>query len=438
VRDTIANEEAERSVIGSCLVGEGKIDDIIDYGVRADWLYCPKNRMIFEAVFEMASNGDHIDLLTLGEKLSLAGALDQCGGYEYLEGCIDATPTAEHWEYYSEIVKDKHDRRQVIQCAEDAVDACQTDASPIEIIANLSSRITDIITHETETSPADDMDDNIQVLDNAYNGIVSGIPLPWPKFSSRIGGLQKASVIPLVGRDGKGKSGALAQIIDFNVQNSVPTLCFSFEDVKRRLLLRMGGVRMHYSAFGVETGMSLTNGVWGKMCLAEKQGVHKKMVAYKEIIDEAARKGLFHVYDKKMTVEEVVQKIRHHHRVHKIECATIDGFKDILHSKGDGRTACEKHIAEQLQNVAKECNLAMPVVSHINKIDEGVMIGKIHVTGAGEQVKGARQVLIFQDAGNEKIEEDNLFAMCAAKANFARGGDVILRRDESVLVYTEQ
>ena len=47
--------------------------------------------------------------------------------------------------------------------------------------------------------------DNIQVLDNAYNGIVSGVPMPWPRFSNATGGLQRGSVIPWVGRDGKGR-----------------------------------------------------------------------------------------------------------------------------------------------------------------------------------------------------------------------------------------
>jgi hypothetical protein len=146
----------------------------------------------------------------------------------------------------------------------------------------------------------------------------------------------------------------------------------------------------------------------------------------------------FWMLEDKMTVEEVCAKIRHYHRVHKIEAVTIDGFKDITHSKGSGDTECEKHIATALYETAKDCNIALVIVTHINKIDEGVAITKGNLTGSGAQNKGARQALIFQDAGLPQITDEHTFVLSCTKNNYGAGGSVVLNRDPYVFSYSEQ
>jgi N-acetylglucosamine-6-phosphate deacetylase len=115
----------------------------------------------------------------------------------------------------------------------------------------------------------------------------------------------------------------------------------------------------------------------------------------------------------------------------------VDGFKDLDVSGGDGTTAEEKHTAKQLQKAAKRCNAGLIPVSHITKISDDVAIIKENIKGSGTQFQGARQVLIFQDAGLDQIVDENYFILSATKANFAHGGSAVLRRDESVLKYEE-
>jgi replicative DNA helicase len=278
------------------------------------------------------------------------------------------------------------------------------------------------------------MQDNLQVLDNAFNGIVSGLPLPWKKFSDNVSGLQRASVIPFVGRDGKGKSGALCQMLDFWAGEEIPAISFSMEDVARRTVLRMAGCRKWFSARSVESGKTLDmNGRWQTMVGHEKDKLERQLSSYGEWL----QKRPFWIDDNKYTVEELCAKIRHYHRVHGIQVATIDGFKDIVHSKGDNDTACEKHIAQELFKVAKDLNIAIPVVSHITKIDDGIPIRKENIKGSGTQFQGARQVFIFQDAGIPEIIDEHHFILACTKNNYGSGGSAVLRRDVNVLKYQE-
>jgi len=53
------------------------------------------------------------------------------------------------------------------------------------------------------------------------------------------------------------------------------------------------------------------------------------------------------------------------------------------------------------------------------------------------QFQGARQVLIFQDAGVDGVDGENTFALSCCKSNFGGGGSIVLRRDETVLSYSE-
>jgi len=438
---SIVNEEAERGVLGSCLVGSLSglktlpIDVAMDKGCDATWFYTPSSSHLWSVLEDMHTSGKKIDLITLGKELVSAGRLDSVGGYEGLESLIDDTPTATHIEYYLDIIENDSKRRKVRNVALDASDAMSRDDVDVAmIIASASEALTALSCNREPVSVDQMMDDNLTVLENAYNGHVSGIPLPWTRFSNHISGLQRACVCPWVGRDGKGKSGAIAQCLDFWAGENIPTLSFSMEDVARRTLLRMAGCRQWFSARSVESGRVLMNGRWEQMNQAEKGKLEGQLIAYKEWL----RDKPFWIDDNKYTVEQVCAKIRHYHRVHGVQVVTIDGFKDIVHSKGKSDTECEKHIAQELQRVAKECNIAMPVVSHINKIDDSMAISKEHITGSGTQFKGARQVLIFQDAGLPSIIEDGIdFVMSCTKNNFGSGGSARLRRDENVLAYEE-
>jgi len=433
-----SSEEAERGVLGSALIEPERVLGLCsEKGLSIDSFYFPTHRYIYGTLSDMEADGLPIDLLTAGNHLKDAGKLDYIGGANNLEGLIDSTPTSAHAEFYMEAVQEKYRLRQAITACSEGIDTAHAGEDATSIIARVSEALHAIEHKREERSITEDMSDNLMVLDEAQKGKVSGVPIPFAGFSEAIGGLQRSSMIPLVGRDGTGKSGLLAQFTDFWIKKSIPVLAFSLEDVKRRLLLRMGGCRMFYSARGVETCTTLFQGHWQKMCDEEVAALRQKMLTYRTILAEAERAGLFAVIDRKMTVEEICSLIRHHKRKRGIEIVTIDGFKDIIYSKGKSQTECERHIAAELQKVAKDTGVCLPVVSHIHKIEDHKAISKTNIMGSSVQFQGARQILIFQDAGIDGVDGLDTFALSCSKSNFTRSGSRLIRRDKSVLVYEE-
>ncbi len=117
------SEEAERGVLGSALIESERVIELCSMkAISAESFYTPAHRLLFEKLTEMHQAAKAIDLLTVGEDLKQSGMLDQVGGYAFLEGLIDSTPTSAHAEYYMEIVQQKHLFRRIITQAAESID----------------------------------------------------------------------------------------------------------------------------------------------------------------------------------------------------------------------------------------------------------------------------------------------------------------------------
>ena len=117
--------EAEKGVLGSILLDASRVMDLcIGEGLVAESFYFDAHRRMFDEFVGMQRAGTAIDLLTTVEHLRRAGRLDALGGSVFLEGLVDATPTAAHAEYYIDIVRQKHLLRAVIDCARETERTC--------------------------------------------------------------------------------------------------------------------------------------------------------------------------------------------------------------------------------------------------------------------------------------------------------------------------
>lgn len=424
------DDKAEKAVIGSIIIDHLRVMGICtERGLTADWFQKQAHRLVYMHLYGMKD----VDLTLLGNSLKASGELELAGGYAALEEFVDSTPTSAHAEYYIEILETNYRLKMIALYATEAAQRASAGLEASEIISDLSANITSITASPDGQTTADAMDDNITVLENAFNGITSGLPLPWEGLTSITGGAQIGAVIPLVGRDGKGKSGALAQILDYWAGINVPTLVFSLEDVKRRVLLRMGGNRERYSARTVETGKTLFYGRPAQITEYDRDTLRGKMLNYKAFIEAAP----VWIFDEPHTVEQICDRIRHYKRTRNIKAVTIDGFKDIIFTRGKTTNEAQSHISQRLCAIAKECEVAIIVVSHIRKTDDNAPISKQDITGASAQFQGARQVFIFQDAGIDGIDGNETFLLDCCKSNFTSGAEVRLRRDPLILTYTE-
>ena len=124
------DENAERAFIGSLFFMNAAIDV-----VRPDpeIFYSSQNQLIAKTIVTLWDSGcKAIDAVTVGNELARTGRLDDAGGVPYLMTLFESVPHAEHVRYYAQIVREKYQRRQLIQKCEQVLSEARRPDSDIQ------------------------------------------------------------------------------------------------------------------------------------------------------------------------------------------------------------------------------------------------------------------------------------------------------------------
>ena len=85
--------EAEQAVLGSMLIDERCVPDVIAL-LQPDEFYLQQNRDIFETIYTMFNFSQHIDPVTVLDKMKERGVYDEAHSYDYISQLLQITPTA--------------------------------------------------------------------------------------------------------------------------------------------------------------------------------------------------------------------------------------------------------------------------------------------------------------------------------------------------------
>ena len=134
--------EAEQSVLGSLLTDASTFAAVADVVAPSDF-YSRQHRLIFEAVAQLVSAGEVVDVVTVFERLG-TDARD-CGGLPYLNSLAQSVPSAANALRYAEIVAARATLRALISAADElATQAFSAAADPGAIVESAKSAISSI------------------------------------------------------------------------------------------------------------------------------------------------------------------------------------------------------------------------------------------------------------------------------------------------------
>ena len=97
--------EAEQSVLGSMLIDERCVPDVIGM-LRPEEFYLRQNREIYETIYAMFNFSERIDPVTVLDKMKERGVYDEQRSYDYIAQLLQITPTAANVKQYCAIVHD--------------------------------------------------------------------------------------------------------------------------------------------------------------------------------------------------------------------------------------------------------------------------------------------------------------------------------------------
>ena len=415
--------EAEQAVIGSMLTDKDAVMIAIEK-LKSDAFYREDNKAIFEAMLNLYSRSEPIDIVTVKDELESMNMFDKVGGLEYLALLPDKVPTTANVEKYINIVEEKAVLRNLIKTANEIIDLGYDPTQEVEDVMNKAEKkIFDIAQNKNEKGYApikDVLIESFTKLEELYNQKkhITGVPTGFSKLDYRTAGLHGSELILLAARPAMGKSAfALNIAANAATKAKVPVVIFNLEMSKEQLVDRILCSEAMVDSNKVRTG-NLDEEDWVK--LASVVGPLSDTNIY---IDDTPG----------ISVMEIRTKCRKLKMEKNIGLIIID-YLQLVKGSSNKNGSREQEIAEisrSLKILAKELNVPVIALSQLSRAveqrpDHRPMLSDLRESGSIEQDADIVMFLYRDDYYNKDSEDKDLTEVIIAKNRSGETGTVKL------------
>ena len=359
------NTDAEKGVLSAMLQSpKENIGDAVEK-LSPEAFYVPAHATLFELTLKLYDSGQPIDAITLQEALLREDLMDKVGGPAAVLEIMDFIPDASHFDFYVELVREKHLLRRIIATCTDSITAAYThEREPEELLSKVEQDILDIGNDRNSSEVQENMRTHvmsaIEAIEEMYanRGKVQGIPTGFIDIDTQINGMMPGQMIIIAARPSMGKT-SLAMNIAENValKEQLPVAIFSLEmttqDLVQRLLCSRAGVNGQNIRAGMPT----------------QQDFPKLMKA----ADELAKAKMFIDETPSISIMELRAKARRLKQKEDIKLVIID-YLQLMRSTTrraqDNRQLEISEISSGIKALAKELNVPVIVLAQVNRNPE--------------------------------------------------------------------
>ena len=419
------NLEAEQAVLGSMLIDQNCIKDVMDKLQPGDF-YLQQNRDIFETMYTMFSYSRPIDPVTVVGEMQKNGTFDENTTQNYIIQLMDITPTSANVMEYVALVRGKSLLRSVATAAGEITSMVREGSGdPEDVLEVAEQKIYAVRQGRSSQDMASigtvlsGVLENIEQL-SAEGGRLPGISSGFSAIDAKLSGLNKSDLILLAARPGMGKT-SLALNIALNVgKNSGKTVAmFSLEMSKEQLALRLLSSEALVESNRLLTG-ELRESDWMKV--AEAAGVLSR--ADIRLDDNPL-----------LTVSDMNAKCR---RLDNLGLVVIDYLQlmssaggSMKHS-GESRQQAVSDISRMLKIMAKELQVPVLCLSQLSRAnekrdDKRPMLSDLRESGAIEQDADIVLFIFREDYYSPDSDKRNIAELIVAKNRHGETGTVELK-----------
>ena len=414
--------DAEQAVLGSMLTDKEAVNAAIE-SLKEDAFYRDDNRIIFQAIVNLYSKSEPIDIITLKDELESMDKFEQVGGYEYLASLPDKVPTTANVQKYIKIVEEKSILRNLIKTANEIIELGYDPTEDVEnIMDGAEKKIFDIMQSKNQkgyTPIKDVLVESFTKLEELYNRKqhITGVPTGFAELDYKTAGLHGSELILVAARPAMGKTAfALNLATNAALRGNAPVAIFSLEMSKDQLVNRILCSEAMVDSNKVRTG-KLDEDDWVK--LAGAIGPLSEAEMY---IDGTPG----------ISVMEIRTKCRKLKMEKNIGLVVIDYLQLV---QGNKRTASREQeiseISRSLKILAKEINVPVIALSQLSRAveqrpDHRPMLSDLRESGAIEQDADIVMFLYRDDYYNKESEKKDIAEVIIAKQRGGQTGTVEL------------
>lgn len=404
--------EAEQSVIGSMIMDQDAIVTAMEILLQEDF-YHKQYGILFDAMIELYSSGQPVDLVTLQNKLKEKDVPQEVSSLEFVGELVRAVPTSANVKYYCKIVKENSMKRKLIRVTEEIENECYAGKESLESVLDKTEH--DIFALLSSRTGGDYVPIR-QVVMNALekiekasqqDGNVTGIPTGFIDLDYRTAGLQPSDLVLIAARPSMGKTAFvlnIAQYVAFH--ENMCTAIFSLEMSKEQLVNRLFSLESRVDAQALRTG-NLSDADWAK--LVEGAGI----IGDSElIIDDTPG----------ISISEMRSKCRKYKLEHDLKLIIID-YLQLMSGSGrstDSRQQEISDISRSLKALARELNVPVLALSQLSRAveqrpDHRPMLSDLRESGAIEQDADVVMFIYRDDYYNKDTELKGISEIIIAK-----------------------
>ena len=226
--------EAERSVLGAILLTGALALEPIAHEERlaAEHFYRDQHALVYQAMLALHTRHEPIDTLTVTNKLTEHGLLEQAGGSLAVNELAGWVPAAGHARSYARIVRDLHTRRALLRASYEIQQRALAGHGDVdELLADASKRVGDLL---EQSLPAASRHMHEVLFDRAAElhrlardpGAIPGLQTGIGPVDEALKGMRSGELIILAARPSQGKSVLNSQTYATQAPSSrTPTPC---------------------------------------------------------------------------------------------------------------------------------------------------------------------------------------------------------------------
>ncbi|CAD0005157.1 MULTISPECIES: replicative DNA helicase [Flavobacterium] len=355
--------DLEEAVLGAMMIDKKGVDDVIDI-LQPDAFYKEAHKHIFEAIIQLFTETQPIDLLTVSSQLKKNGKLELVGGDFYLIQLTQKIASSAHIEFHSRIILQKFIQRSLIRISSEIIEASYDETTDVfDLLDQAESKLYEVtqgnIKRSSETAQSLVLQAKKKIEEISKKEGLSGVETGFTNLDKLTSGWQPSDLIIIAARPAMGKTAfVLSMARNIAIQFGHAVALFSLEMASVQLITRL---------ISSETGLSSEKLRTGKLEPHEWTMLSTK-------VKDLEKAPLFIDDTPSLSIFDLRAKCRRLASQHGIKIIIVDYLQLMTaggNNKGGGNREQEiSTISRNLKALAKELNVPVIALSQLSRAVE--------------------------------------------------------------------
>lgn len=431
-----SDKDVESVVLGMLLIESTAINAVSSV-LTKDVFFNEANAAVYDAIDQVAKDGDVVDMMLVVSKLSKMGKLDEIGGPFYIAQLTSKVAMTTNLLAHALYLKELYMARQLIlsghkimaMALDRTLDIEDTTYSGIKMLENIARGMTvgtntaDLraLSHESMSMYEGRKE---SLLEGRKTGILTGID----KLDNTLLGLKGGQLVILAARPAMGKTAFALNIARTAAMSGHPTVIFSLEmsgvSLSDRMLIAHGDFNAAAFRKGALTDTEEANLSQSVDCLGELPIT----------VDDTS--GL--------QIQQISSVAKNLQRKGKCELVIID-YLQLVRIKSENRNySREQEVAETTKfakGMAKSLNVPVVLLSQLSRKceerqDKTPILSDLRESGSIEQDADI-VLMLHRPAYYDRSEEQGMGIVRVAKNRDGRTGDVKFHHNKTLTRFTD-